>query len=85
MAKRYLTQARHHAERIRYYFDHAGPNGHSQALYHYNELGECYSKSARALSGEATALHQLYLDAGKLMDDMKRREGVEAEAPPTDP
>ncbi len=79
MAKSYLTEARHHAERIRHYFDHAGSNGYSQALHHYHEPGECYSKSAQARSGEATVLRQMYVDAGTLMEDMKGREGGEAD------
>lgn len=74
MAKSYLNDARRHAEKIKYYYDHAGANGHSQALYHYHELGECYSKSARRHDGDAAALQIMYVNAGKLMEEMKAWE-----------
>ncbi len=74
MAKSYLNDAKHHADRIKYYYDHAGANGHSQASYHYRKLGECYSKCSAKHLGEAPILHDMYVDAGKLMDIMKIRE-----------
>jgi hypothetical protein len=74
MAKSYLNDAKRHADMIRYYYEQAGANGHSQANYHYHELGKCYSKSSAKHSGEAPILLDMYVEAGKLMDIMKRRE-----------
>jgi hypothetical protein len=74
MAKSYLNDAKHHADKIRYFYDHAGANGHSQANHHYHKLGECYSKSSAKHLGEAPILHDMFIEAGKLMDIMKKRE-----------
>ena len=37
---RYVKEARHNAEKIQYYYDHAGYRGYSQAKYHYSKLSE---------------------------------------------
>ena len=67
-----------HADRIKYY-DHPGTNGHSQANYHYHKLGECYSKSSAKHLGETPILHDMCVDAGKLMEIMKKSPPIKAE------
>lgn len=76
MAKKsYLPEGRQHLEKIRYYHEHGGANGYSQAVYHYHKLGECYSKGSDPNKpGEGGILHEMYVDAGKLMEVMQRRE-----------
>lgn len=73
---RYLTDAKHHMNRIRHYYDHAGAAGHEQAQHHYHELGGCYKKSAgkNQHAGDAPVIKGMCDEAGKLMAEMKNRE-----------
>lgn len=73
MSQNYLPLGRHHLERINYYHAEGGANGYSQAIHHYQKLGECYSKAGLKQRSEAVALHDMYVEAGKLMEIMKKR------------
>jgi hypothetical protein len=73
---RYESKARHHAEKIRYYHEHAGPAGYSQATYHWGELCNLMWRASRSKSGQADAvLIQLLTESAEpLMHEMKKRE-----------
>jgi hypothetical protein len=74
MARSYLDDATRHLERVRYYFEHAGAGGYSQASYHYQKLGECYRKGSAKNPGEAPVLRDMYAEAGRQMAAMRARE-----------
>ncbi len=73
---RYLREARRHAEKIEYYYDHAGRNGYVQAVYHWDRLpglvdGAMHSKKDK---GEAPLIHAIMKSMQPMMDEMKKRE-----------
>ena len=74
MPKTYLKEAEDHVEKIKYYLDYSGATGNTQVNYHYQKLGECYSKSNAKPSAETPILRDMYVEAGKQIDIMKRRE-----------
>jgi hypothetical protein len=74
MPKSYLDDARHRAEKIKYYYDHAGEYGHRQAEWYFAELGKCYSKASTNRPHEAVVIGAMYSEAERLMTIMKQRE-----------
>lgn|GEM_PF-1454017 len=45
---RYLREAKHHAERIDYYHEYAGPLGYQQAEYHFHRLQGLVGRAGRS-------------------------------------
>jgi len=73
---KYLKEARHHVEKIQYYFDHAGAKGYSQAKYYYDELSNLLMRSYRSRKdkGDTSIIHALYKSVDHLMEQMRKRE-----------
>jgi hypothetical protein len=73
---KYLKEAGHHAEKIQYYFDHAGPNGYSQAKHHYDELSNLQMRAYKSSKdqGETSIIQALKKSADQLMEQMRKRE-----------
>jgi hypothetical protein len=73
---KYLTDAKRHMERIRYFYEHAGADGYSQAKYHYHKLGNCCHETAlhRHHVADASVIQPLYENATRLMAVMRSRE-----------
>jgi hypothetical protein len=68
-----LKIAQHCLKKINFFHECAGgPMGHSQALHFYTKLGQLYNNSGK--TKYAPILRQMYLDAGKLMEEMKLKE-----------
>lgn len=64
-----ISKARERLDKIKYYHENAGPNGHSQALFYYGELGKIYKNSKK---NEAPIIHDFYKEASALMTEMKK-------------
>ena len=64
-----ISKSRERLDKIKYYHENAGPNGYSQALYYYSELGKIYKNSK---TNEAPIIHIIYKEASALMDEMKK-------------
>lgn len=64
-----ISKARERLDKIKYYHEHAGPNGYSQAMFYYNELGKIYTKANK---NDAPIIHIFYKEANILMDEMKK-------------
>jgi hypothetical protein len=73
---RYLKEARHHAEKIQYYCDHAGPRAYSQAEYHHNELCELMLKAERSKNdkNDVILIQALKESSVSLMKEMQKRK-----------
>ena len=73
---KYLKEARHHVEKIQYYFDHTGAKGYSQAKYHYDELSNLLMRAHKSSKdkGDTSIIQTLYKSAGHLMEQMRKRE-----------
>jgi hypothetical protein len=71
----YLKDSRHHAERIKHFYDHAGFAGHAQAQYHRDELSRLYSSAAKSKndSGDAPAILAIIESCETMMTEMKKR------------
>jgi len=72
---RYLRMAREHAERIKYYYDYAGPSGYQQAKYHFNQLGSLIGRASSSKNNKSDAvfIRPLVDTARKQMDEMAKR------------
>lgn len=72
----YSRDARRHAERIDYYYAHAGEFGYAQAHYHLTELEKLLQRANRSTRGMSDLpVIQAILDGVRpKMDEMKRRE-----------
>jgi hypothetical protein len=72
---RYLRDARHHAERIEYYYKHAGTAGYSQAEYHWNELSGLILRAARSKNeqSDAAVIQGIRQSLKPMMDEMRQR------------
>lgn len=70
----YLTEARHHGERIQYYHRHAGVKGYKQAEYHYERLGQLSLSAERSKSGKNDAIRISILreSASESMEEMRK-------------
>jgi hypothetical protein len=64
-----ISEARERLNKIKYYHEHAGANGYSQAKFYYDELGKIYKKANR---NDAPIIHIFYKEATTLMDEMKK-------------
>jgi hypothetical protein len=73
----YLKEARHHARKIQYYYDHAGSRGYSQAEYHYDELCGLMIRAERSKNGrnDLVIIQALKESAVGLMEEMRKRAG----------
>lgn len=73
---RYLTNARHHLERIQYYHRFAGLNAHRQAAYHYHELCTLIDRAMHSKNdkNDAVVIAALREPAAELMREMRQRE-----------
>lgn len=77
------SDARRHLDKIQHFHDHAGAAGHTQALYHYIELGECYKRSQKNQGSESILISSMYMNAGNLMEIMRiRRDEMRDMEPP---
>jgi hypothetical protein len=74
---RYLKEARQHAKKIQYYYDHAGSRAYSQAEYHYNELCGLMLRAERSKNdkNDAIIIQALKESSVDLMGEMRKREG----------
>jgi hypothetical protein len=66
-----ISKARERLDKIKYYYKNAGPNGYSQALYYYSELGNIYRKANK---NDAPIIRIFYNEASALMAEMKKLE-----------
>ena len=73
---RYEQKARHHAEQIQYYFEHADGLGYSQAKYHYNQLSNLIGRALKSKNdkSDVVTIQCLRESADSLMQQMKQRE-----------
>lgn len=73
---RYLRDARHHLDQIRYLYDNAGDAGYGQAEYHWNELFRLLRSAQKSKNDKADApMIQGLLDSAKpMMDELKKKE-----------
>jgi len=69
MAK--LKDARHHAEKIEYFYNHAAERGYQQAVFHWDEL--C-NLERNAKKNEQGIIHALRKSCQTIMDEMRRKE-----------
>ncbi len=72
---RYLRDARRHAEKIEYYYEHAGVRGYSQAEYHWNRLSRCLLGATRSKNEKSYAaiIQGIRQSSQPMMDEMKQR------------
>ena len=70
---RYLREARHHAEKIEYYYNHAGTAGYSQAVYHWDKLSDLMVRAMRSKNdkSDAPVIRGIIDSSQTLMDEMK--------------
>ena len=73
---RFLRIANQHAEKIEYYFNHAGSAGFSQAEYHWGELRKQLDGAALSTKGcgDGAMIREIIRDMQAMMDEMKIRE-----------
>lgn len=73
---KFLTTARHHAERIEYYFRHAGSAGYSQARYHEDELIGLLRRASDSNRGknDVPVIQAIIKDIRPMMDEMLNSE-----------
>jgi hypothetical protein len=73
---RYLQEATHHAGKIKYYYDHAGNKGFSQAQNHYSKLCDLIYKANKSKNdkNDVVEIQSLKVIADSLMEKMKERE-----------
>ena len=71
-----LDDARHHAGKIRHFYDHAGFAGHSQAIHHQGELNELYRAASKAdiNSEDAIGIRELIDMTNSLMNETANRK-----------
>jgi hypothetical protein len=65
-----LTEAQQHFERIKHFYDTGGPYGFLAASYYYRKMSEC---RIQIHGSDGDNLHDLYVEASKLMEVMKSR------------
>ena len=72
----YLSDARRHAERIKYFHKYADRNGYAQAVYHHDKLSSLVFKAMnlKKYKDEAPLINGIRKSMQKLMDEMKDRE-----------
>lgn len=75
---RYLKEAKLCLEQIRYFYEHGGPYGYSQALPHYNDLGSLIGKAASSKNNksEAIIIREMHNTATPLMQEMEKRQSA---------
>ena len=73
---KYAKKAKHHADKIRHYYEHAGAMGHEQAKYNYNELSNLIGRAFRSKNdkSDVVLIQSLIESVRPLMEEMKRRE-----------
>jgi hypothetical protein len=76
---RFLTDAKHHVERIQYYHENAPFRGYAQAYPHYSKLDELMSRAEKSKSDkrDVAAIQELRESVSDLMEEMRKRDGVE--------
>jgi hypothetical protein len=73
---KYLKEARHHAEKIRYYYNQGGTKGYSQAEYHYEKLSELIlrAEKSKKYKNDAFIIQTIKISAYDLMKEMRNRQ-----------
>jgi hypothetical protein len=73
---RYLKEAYRHADKIRYFHEHAGEKGYAQALYHWDRLiGLVFSVSnSKKYKNEEPLINSIRKSMQPLMDEMEARK-----------
>ncbi len=71
----YLSEARRHAEKIKYYHEYADSSGYSQALDHFKKISSLALKAnySQKHSNDAPFIHSIMKEMQKLMDEMQER------------
>ena len=79
---RYLSKARKHAEKIKYFYDHAGERGYSQALYHWNKLSSLALRASRSKrdKNDAPLIQEIKNSLKNMMDEMEERKNIKPNA-----
>ena len=69
----YLPEAQRHAEKIDYFYKHAGTRGYSQALYHLDEIASLAIKAQNSekYREEVPVIHGIMKSMQEMMDKMK--------------
>jgi len=72
---RYLSKARHHAERIEYYHKIADQHGYAQAVYHWEQLSGLAYRADRSKNDKSDTPMILGIreSVQYMMDEMKER------------
>ena len=73
---RYEREARQHADKIRYYYEHADGMGHSQAECHYFKLSDLIGRAFKSKNdrNDVVIIQSLKETTDPLMEEMKERE-----------
>jgi len=64
-----ISKARECLKKIKYYYDYAGANGYSQAMFYFSELGRRYRDGAK---NDQQIIQSYYKEAKEFMDEMKK-------------
>lgn len=65
-----ISKARECLKKIKYYYDYAGANGYSQAMFYFNELSKRYKDGAK---NDQQIIQSFYKEAEKYMHEMKKK------------
>jgi hypothetical protein len=71
----YIQQAQQHVNQIRYYHQHGGENGYSQAVYDYHQLDNLAQKAyqSKKHKNESSIISEMKQGIEILMEEMKNR------------
>lgn len=72
---KHLREAYRHAQKIEYYYKHAGPAGYSQAVYHWDKIAELKHGAMRSKKDQSDApiIYSILKSTQQMMDEMKKR------------
>ena len=79
---RYLREARQHAKKIEYFYDHAGESGFSQARYYWDELSSLALRASRSKrdKNDAPLIQEIKNSLKNMMDEMEERKNIKPNA-----
>jgi hypothetical protein len=74
---RHIREARRHAQKIEYYYNHAGEKGYAQAVYHWDKLADLVfgAMNSKKHKGEAPIIQEIRKRLQPKMDEMEERKG----------
>lgn len=75
----HLREAKHQAEKIRFYHKHYGTSAYALAKHHFAELDRLLSSANNSQKGknDVSRIHAIYMDMNVLMQEMKARDELD--------